>query len=101
MQNFFVLISGMEKQAHHQKSLPSCIETNRTNAMYLMKIKGSGKIPDYLQIRDDEYTLVAYFRADRIEQGLARHKMEQYKEAIEACVEQIGFGEMKYLENIK
>ncbi len=69
--------------------------------MYLMKIKGSGKIPDYLQIRDDAYTLVAYFRADRIKQGLARHKMEQYEKAIEDCVGKIGFGEMKYLENIK
>jgi len=69
--------------------------------MYIMKIKGSGKIPDYLQIRDDEFTLVAYFRADRIEQGLAKHKMNAYSDVIHKCMETIGFGKMKYIENIK
>ena len=69
--------------------------------MYLMKIKGSGKIPDYLQIRDDTFTLVAYFRADRIDQGLARNHMEDYEDSINKIMENLGYGEMKYIENIK
>ena len=32
--------------------------------MYIIKIKGKVKIPDYVQIRDDKFTLLAYFRAD-------------------------------------
>jgi len=67
--------------------------------MYLMKIKGSGKIPDYLQIRDDEYTLVAYFRADRLKQGLTKYRMIKYLEPISNCIDKMGFGEMKYLDN--
>lgn len=69
--------------------------------MYIMKIKGSGKIPDYLQIRDDNYTLIAYFRADRISQGLAKYNMSEYEEVIKGCVEEMNFGEMKYLKNLK
>ncbi len=69
--------------------------------MYLMKIKGSGKIPDYLQIRDDNYTLIAYFRADRIDQGLARHKMEHCTKMVKELVDSMGYGKMKYLKNIK
>ena len=67
--------------------------------MYLMKIKGSGKIPDYLQIRDDNYTLIAYFRADRLKQGLTKYNMTKYLEAISDCMDEMEFGEMKYLEN--
>lgn len=81
------------------KYVPSCIEKDK-NYMYLMKIAGNGKIPDYLQIRDDKYTLVAYFRADRIDQGLARYKMEQYSKSLHDCVGNLSFGELKYLENI-
>ena len=69
--------------------------------MYLMKIKGSGKIPIYLQIRDDNFTLIAYFRADRVRQGLARNKMLDYEAAISKCVDKMEFGSMKYIENIK
>ncbi|HRC92882.1 MAG TPA: fructose-6-phosphate aldolase, partial [Bacteroidia bacterium] len=27
--------------------------------MYLLKIKGTAKIPDYVQMRDDNFTLIA------------------------------------------
>jgi len=69
--------------------------------MYLMKIKGNGKIPVYLQIRDDSFTLIAYFRADRISEGLKRNQMQEYENAIADCVDKMDFGSMKYLENIK
>lgn len=69
--------------------------------MYLMKIKGNGKIPVYLQIRDDSFTLIAYFRADRIREGLKRNQMQKYEDSILECVDKMGFGSMKYLENIK
>lgn len=54
------------------------LETNSTNlgylnqslnsnsqAVYIIKIKGKAKIPDYIQLRDESFVLVAYFRADR------------------------------------
>jgi len=30
--------------------------------MYILKIKGNGKIPDHIQIRDQNMTLIAYFK---------------------------------------
>ena len=40
--------------------------------MYLFKVKGTARIPDYVQLRDANYTLVAYFRADRPEKALEK-----------------------------
>ncbi|MFK7921056.1 MAG: fructose-6-phosphate aldolase [Bacteroidia bacterium] len=34
---------------------------------YLMKVKGKAKIPDYIQLRDENLTLVGYFRPGRKE----------------------------------
>ena len=33
--------------------------------MYIIKIKGKAKIPDYIQIRNENMILIDYFRADR------------------------------------
>ena len=38
--------------------------------MYIIKVKGVAKIPDYVQLRDDQFTLLAYFRVDRPEKSL-------------------------------
>jgi len=51
-----------------------------------MKVKGTARIPDYVQMRDDSFTLIAYFRADRPEKELARlglKKVEEFKKKIE------------------
>ncbi len=34
---------------------------------YLMKVKGKAKIPDYIQLRDENLTLIGYFRPSRKE----------------------------------
>ena len=68
--------------------------------MYIMKIKGAGKIPNYLQIRDDNFTLVAYFRADKIEKGLQKFSLLNYLDQLEHSVDDMNFGEMKYINNI-
>ncbi len=40
--------------------------------MYAIKVKGVAKIPDYIQLRDDKFTLLAYFRVDRPEKALEK-----------------------------
>jgi hypothetical protein len=40
--------------------------------LYIIKIKGKAKIPDYLQVRDDNFTLIAYTRTDRPEKALEK-----------------------------
>ena len=41
--------------------------------LYILKIKGTDKIPDFVQIRDSEMTLIAYFRLSQVEQGLRKN----------------------------
>ena len=41
--------------------------------IHLLKIKGTDKIPDFVQIRDEKLSLKAYFRADQIEKGLKKN----------------------------
>ncbi len=46
-----------------------------------MRIQGSGKVPDYIQIRDDDFSLLAYFRISHPKTALGRcnllHKMTE------------------------
>lgn len=63
--------------------------------MYIMKIKGTAKIPDYIQIRDDKFTLIAYFRADRPDKALKKLGFEEEVENIKDIISELPFGQMK------
>ena len=45
--------------------------------MYLLKIKGKAKIPDYIQLRDENFTLKAYFRVDRPEKSVLKLDLKE------------------------
>jgi len=47
--------------------------------MYILKVKGKAKIPDYIQLRDENFTLKAYFRVDRPEKSLAKFGFDEKK----------------------
>lgn len=66
--------------------------------MYIMKIKGKVKIPDYVQLRDDKFTLLAYFRADRPDKALTKCGLEAYIDKIKALIEDLPFGKIQKLE---
>ena len=66
--------------------------------MYIMKVKGKAKIPDYIQLRDDNYVLVAYFRADRPLQKLEKYGLEGKEEPLKAVIEELPFGKLRKLE---
>ena len=65
--------------------------------MYIIKVKGKDKIPDYVQIRDDNYTLLAYFRADRPEKALIKYGFEDRIEEIKSIIDALPFGKMHKL----
>lgn len=65
---------------------------------YLLKIKGKAKIPDYVQMRDDQFTLLAYFRLDRPEKSLDRIGMAANEHAIVTILEKMQFGKMQKVE---
>jgi hypothetical protein len=49
--------------------------------MYILKIRGTGKIPDYIQIRDENLMLIAYFKINNPKTALTHcnllHKMDE------------------------
>lgn len=66
--------------------------------MYIIKIKGKAKIPDYVQLRDNNFTLIAYFRTDRPERALEKCGLADKTEAIFEVLKNIPFGKMHKLD---
>ena len=66
--------------------------------MYIIKVKGKAKIPDYIQIRDENFVLVSYFRADRPVKSLEKFGLEGKEEALKILIDQLPFGKLQRLE---
>lgn len=66
--------------------------------MYIIKIKGVAKIPDYVQLRDEEFTLLAYFRVDRPDKSLEKLGLGDQKDAIMSVINEMPFGIIRKLE---
>ncbi len=62
--------------------------------MYILKVKGTEKIPDYVQLRDDNFTLLAYFRVDRPEKALVKAGLAEREEEILKLITEIPFGKI-------
>ena len=63
-----------------------------------MKIRGRVKIPDYIQIRDDQFTLLAYFRADRPEEALRKIGLAEKQVEMKRIIESLPFGKIQKIE---
>lgn len=66
--------------------------------MYIIKVKGIAKIPDYIQLRDDKFTLLAYFRVDRPEKALEKCGLSEKAEEINELIKELPFGVIKKLD---
>jgi hypothetical protein len=67
--------------------------------MYILKIKGKAKIPDYIQIRDDNFTLKAYFRVDRPEKSLLKFGFtDEQLSNLMTLIQEMPFGVVQKLE---
>lgn len=66
--------------------------------MYIIKVKGKAKIPDYIQLRDDQFALIAYFRADRPLVKLEKYGLEGKEEALRTLIDRLPFGKLQKLE---
>lgn len=67
--------------------------------MYILKIKGKAKIPDYIQLRDENFTLKAYFRVDRPEKSLLKFDFtEAQTEKLLQIFKDLPFGKVMKLE---
>jgi hypothetical protein len=66
--------------------------------MYVIKVKGVAKIPDYVQLRDDHFTLLAYFRVDRPEKSLEKVGLGDKVVYIMDIVKDLPFGKILKLD---
>ncbi len=65
--------------------------------MYIIKVKGKAKIPDYIQLRDENFVLVAYFRADRPLKNLEKYGLEGKEDALRNLIDEMSFGKLQAL----
>ena len=63
--------------------------------MYVIKVKGVAKIPDYVQLRDEAFTLLAYFRVDRPDKSLEKIGLGDKADYIMQIVTEMPFGQIK------
>ncbi len=66
--------------------------------MYIIKVKGKAKIPDYIQLRDEHFVLVAYFRADRPVKLPKKTGLEGKEKLLEEVIKDLPFGKLQKLE---
>jgi hypothetical protein len=66
--------------------------------MYIIKVKGIAKIPDYVQLRDDKFTLLAYFRLDRPDKSLEKLGLMDKIPYIMSEINDLPFGEIKKID---
>ncbi len=66
--------------------------------MYVIKIKGIAKIPDYVQLRDENFTLLAYFRLDRPEKAISKAGLAEHMDYILNTIKDLPFGQILKLD---
>jgi len=66
--------------------------------VYIIKIQGKAKIPDYIQLRDKDFVLVAYFRADRELKNLEKYGLAGKEEFLSKLISELPFGKLQALE---
>ena len=64
---------------------------------YIVKVKGKAKIPDYIQLRDKNFVLVEYFRADRPEKIIKKYNLEGRLEEWNNFIQALPFGKLQKL----
>jgi hypothetical protein len=65
--------------------------------MYVIKVKGKAKIPDYIQLRDENFVLIAYFRADRPMKNLEKYGLEGKEDLLKDILDKLPFGKLQEL----
>jgi hypothetical protein len=66
--------------------------------MYIIKVKGKAKIPDYIQLRDEKFVLIAYFRADRPLKNMEKYGLAGKEEALQQLINGLPFGKLQKIE---
>ena len=66
--------------------------------MYILKTKGTAKIPDYIQIRDDNFVLVNHFKANVSKQTLDKFNYIKDVNEFTEMMNNLEYGVLKKIE---
>ena len=66
--------------------------------MYIIKIKGKAKIPDFIQLRNDKMILLEYFRESRPINRLRKYGLKSSDEEIINYVNGLEYGKIQKLD---
>ncbi|NJN27433.1 MAG: fructose-6-phosphate aldolase [Cyclobacteriaceae bacterium] len=68
--------------------------------MYIIKVKGKKKIPNYIQLRDENFMLVGYFsyREGRAFRSLEKFGLDGKEKELEVLVESMPYGKLQKLD---
>lgn len=66
--------------------------------MYILKTRGTGLIPDYIQIRDDNFVLITHFKANNLLDKLRKYKEISLPETLVDEIEELKYGVLKKIE---
>jgi len=60
--------------------------------MYFLKTKGTTKIPDFMQVRDEKFTLISHFKLDRTVENLKQLSIKTNIEKILEIIDNLEYG---------
>jgi hypothetical protein len=68
--------------------------------MFVIKVRGKNKIPDYIQIRDESMALIGYFsiRPNRPLPELSKYGLEGKEDEFATLISSLPYGKLQKLE---
>ncbi len=66
--------------------------------MYILKTKGTAKIPDYVQLRDSNFVLSSHFTVSDMANVLTRNDLAKFKEKLSEIINKLPYGELQELD---
>jgi hypothetical protein len=60
--------------------------------IYLIKTKGTSIIPEFVQMRDNNFVLVSHFRVDKADNAIEKSGLGKHKDRIIEIIKELSFG---------
>lgn len=66
--------------------------------MYILKTKGTARIPDYIQIRDNDFILINHFKVANTKTIIKKHQLQVDENKLLAIIKDLPYGKLKKIE---
>lgn len=66
--------------------------------MYILKTKGTDRIPEYIQFRNDDFILINHFMAVECEKAIQEYGLEKHMEELTNMIRNMPYGKLKKID---